>query len=474
MTPLLFSALRRGILLAFLVLIGRTFLVEGFLTPVIIGGASMMPTFRGPHRVISCAQCAHRFHCAVTGPRRIAHATCPECDFAGNEWRASPPARGERILIDRTAFLFRPPRRWETVAYIPQKEGRKQVIKRILGLPGETVRFHHGDLLIDGQIARKPLEIQREIIFPVEGGGWDALENGLSAKSALVFPPPGVENLHWWGFRCRRTIPTSPPFWETSPAAYAGGKPSGRDASAKETNSDESPPVILESGVTNRRSSNQMWPSRPRQIHPVRDLMLRFDLPHQREAPVWVLATDGEDVFALHFGEHGNTVKLATKDFSEVKKLPEASSGVFKVEMSLVDRRFLVAIDGRAVWKRDLPLLKEEAVVPMPLAVATTKKDFPVEQMEVFRDCYYGPGVESEGPQPEKKCWKLGKNRYFLVGDNPSISRDSRHEIPTPGERASRLVGKPVPFSRFISSGRPSRLPKNGKKSKTKKDCTVR
>jgi signal peptidase I len=77
---------------------------------------------------------------------------------------------GDRILVDKLAYDLRVPftlrriARWsdpdrgDIVTFLSPQDGRL-FVKRVIGLPGETVRLHHNLLVIDGEPARyEPLE----------------------------------------------------------------------------------------------------------------------------------------------------------------------------------------------------------------------------------------------------------------------------------------------------------------------------
>jgi signal peptidase I len=67
---------------------------------------------------------------------------------------------GERIVVDRTAYWFRPPVRWDMVAIRCPHDRLSFCVKRIAGLPGERLRIHDGRVLIDGVPAREAPEIR--------------------------------------------------------------------------------------------------------------------------------------------------------------------------------------------------------------------------------------------------------------------------------------------------------------------------
>ncbi|MEZ4661443.1 MAG: signal peptidase I [Caldilineaceae bacterium] len=57
----------------------------------------------------------------------------------------------QRLIIDKISYRFRTPQRNDIVVInMPIME--EMLVKRVVGLPGETVEIHHGIVLIDGQV----------------------------------------------------------------------------------------------------------------------------------------------------------------------------------------------------------------------------------------------------------------------------------------------------------------------------------
>ncbi|MBN2490970.1 MAG: RdgB/HAM1 family non-canonical purine NTP pyrophosphatase [Planctomycetes bacterium] len=77
------------------------------------------------------------------------------------------PELGDRILVDKLVYRLRPPRRWEVIVFRYPLNETTNYIKRLVGLPGETVRIVDGDIWVNGEIARKPLELQDAIWIPL-------------------------------------------------------------------------------------------------------------------------------------------------------------------------------------------------------------------------------------------------------------------------------------------------------------------
>ena len=61
---------------------------------------------------------------------------------------------GDSVLIDKLCYRFRSPRRGELVSFFDD-DGR-HIIKRVVGLPGETVSIADGQALIDGRPLTEP------------------------------------------------------------------------------------------------------------------------------------------------------------------------------------------------------------------------------------------------------------------------------------------------------------------------------
>ncbi len=60
---------------------------------------------------------------------------------------------GNTMLIDSLSYIFDSPKRGDIIAfYTGEKEKSAIQIKRVIGLPGETVQIQNGQILIDGGI----------------------------------------------------------------------------------------------------------------------------------------------------------------------------------------------------------------------------------------------------------------------------------------------------------------------------------
>jgi signal peptidase I len=131
----------------------RFVLWQGLLGPIRVVSGSMAETLLGEHYRLVCADCGRVFHCGRESPPPAMQAVCPNCGYSQNAAAAELLQAGQRVLIDQ----FVPaagPRRWEMVAFTSPDGASELTVKRVVGLPGETLEIRGGDIYIDGRIAR--------------------------------------------------------------------------------------------------------------------------------------------------------------------------------------------------------------------------------------------------------------------------------------------------------------------------------
>ncbi len=58
---------------------------------------------------------------------------------------------GDQLIVDKISYRFRDPKRYEIVVFPYKYEANTYYIKRIIGLPGETIQIANGCVYINGQ-----------------------------------------------------------------------------------------------------------------------------------------------------------------------------------------------------------------------------------------------------------------------------------------------------------------------------------
>lgn len=87
---------------------------------------------------------------------------------------------GDHLIVDKISYRFKEPKRYDIIVFPYQYEKDVYYIKRIIGLPGETVQVSEGKVLINGQelgenygnegmldsgIAREPITLGKDEYF---------------------------------------------------------------------------------------------------------------------------------------------------------------------------------------------------------------------------------------------------------------------------------------------------------------------
>jgi signal peptidase I len=152
-----------------LALLFRAFLAEAFVIPT----GSMAPTLMGAHKDIDCQQCGTSFQFGASrersGPvtdRVVVAGICPNCHFVNPLDLASKPNdgtfNGDRILVSKYTYTLSEPDRWDVIVFKYPGNPKQNYIKRLVGLPNETLTIRHGDVYVRptgsnqrDQIARK-------------------------------------------------------------------------------------------------------------------------------------------------------------------------------------------------------------------------------------------------------------------------------------------------------------------------------
>src|SRR5262249_3271748 len=127
----------------------EAWLVRGIGVPVVVSSGSMAPALRGPHRSWTCASCGHPFNCDLESLPLGPTAVCPNCG-ADNPAEEGADHAGDRVLVDQTAYWWRQPGRWEMVVFRAPDETNELCVKRVVGVPGETIEIRGGEVFADG------------------------------------------------------------------------------------------------------------------------------------------------------------------------------------------------------------------------------------------------------------------------------------------------------------------------------------
>jgi len=416
------------------ILVFRTFAAEAYVVPT----GSMAPTLLGNHKELVCPNCSFRFTMGLDESGRSGRPICPNCGQNDLDERGAVDRGGDRVLVQKFLFDVRRPKRWEVSVFHFPGEPTQAYVKRVVGLPGESIRIKDGDVYVDGVLARKTLREQRAMrqlvydhSFPPRDGsryprwlfrrgrGGERLASGWKSEGTrfvheAVYPPidrwDWVEYHHWNPDRARYGA-----IHDFN--AYNGAEVRGEN-------------VVIDIMVEARVATGP----------DARSVALRIDSGSDRfliEIPV------GEDAKPV-VTRNRKTLQLVNAGGGLT---PSAEGGGALVEASVMDRRLIVAVDGKPLF--DSIDYDDPAVGPgptdSPIAFGAKGGAVSVGDVRIYRDVYYTSNIAFTPHRPfgVDSPYLLGRDEYFVLGDNSPVSNDSRFWEGSPVVPGELFLGKP-------------------------------
>ena len=486
------EAIVGAILLAILI---RGFEAEAFVIPT----GSMAPTLMGRHKEIACPQCGFVYAVnaseEVEGVRsgspvalRVASGTCGNCRFQA-DLSQEPSFKGDRILVDKAVYdlPFLPgtgePSRWDVVVFRFPEEPEVNYIKRLVGLPGESVRVWYGDAYLKSpsgkafEIARKPLKHQAAMQLMVyddhlrplalkDQQAWKRwVPSKLGAWSEDVTNPGRFQTAaspaEWAELHYEHKVP-DPGQWlaiqSNDPLPRAPRATLITDFSAYNTNLSAAN-ADLSGDVGYEQESAWFQP------HWVGDLTISSRLDVEKaEGKVRFDLIEGGVVNRAEFDLAGGKVIVARQG----RTLAEAPAtvknrGQYDIQFANVDNRLTLWVNGQTIFGEGLPYEDDPENHPLPtlddlqpVRIAAKGAKVAVSDLVLSRDIYYTvkPGtsdygntwdagvprkpvelfnfladpakVAALGPLEQGEVYVIGEDRFMMFGDNSPRSRDGR------------------------------------------------
>lgn len=107
---------------------------------------------------------------------------------------------GDNLIVDKISYRFRDPERFDIIIFPYQYEEDTYYIKRIIGLPGETVQIVDGKIYINGEVLEENYgkEVMKEAgraSTPIVLGGDEYFVLGDNRNKSLDSRDPSVGNV---------------------------------------------------------------------------------------------------------------------------------------------------------------------------------------------------------------------------------------------------------------------------------------
>ncbi|MFO0945820.1 MAG: S26 family signal peptidase [Planctomycetota bacterium] len=325
-------------------------------------------------------------------------------------------------------MIFDPPARWETVVFRNPNDGMQAYVKRVVGLPGEKVRIFQGDIYINGRIARKSYEQFLELCLPVYHQC--RLPTGTRNSDRWVPLTGGSE---WTSVDDHLEI-NAVGKMAVDEIVYRHHDPDGFETSVRDD--------------YGYNASRSVW-----HHDVVGDLLLRFLVTYKAGNGFLRVSvrTPSSHSFVIDADPNDGSVRL----FSNERLVREGKISRWQrldqpVSVGFFDQRLSVRFGDEAPFAdfdiEDDLSSREEATSPtsQPFAVGVSDLGVEIHDLRIDRDIFYGSQVlESYNPAGVRKPFALGKDEYFVLGDNSPISNDSRI-WENPAVRRSLFIGKPI------------------------------
>jgi signal peptidase I len=314
------------------------------------------------------------------------------------------PSHGDKILVNKLYYHLFAPERWQVAVFMREGDSRS-LIKRITGLPEETLDIRNGDLYIDDAIVRKPPDIQEELLVPVFRDGRDLLGDLQDD------PRVGLDAFDTLGE------------WTEEDGRYVA-----------------TPDDDGHAHLSFRREISDEYPGGAQRADGVLvgDLVLSFTVtPTGDTGTVGAELREHEDCFDVRIsvGDSGRAVLLVNKEEVAVAERVFLQAGKeTRLRFRNIDDRLALEVDGKVVLSHDVAEPSDGDTQPAPAVIlGVTNGGAAFEEIEIHRDLHY----RSEGSLPVR----IPKGHYFMLGDNSGNSADSRSGWTVPEDR---LIGRPL------------------------------
>lgn len=110
----------------------------------------------------------------------------------------------DRLLANKIIYKIRQPQRWEVIIFKYPEDPKKYFVKRLVGLPGESLIIKDGHVCINGKTIEPPPAIPTPLYYYSEGEGSYGIDREVripaNAYYALGDNSINSKDSRYWGF----------------------------------------------------------------------------------------------------------------------------------------------------------------------------------------------------------------------------------------------------------------------------------
>jgi signal peptidase I len=422
-----FEWLITAFVLAFLF---RAFVMEAFRIPT----GSMADTLKGAHFRLRCRQCGYSYdygfvqnryglprdYVPIRQARPVPPPRCPSCGYIPRDGGVFV-ANGDRILVLKCIYQFFEPRQWDVVVFKNPPDPAINYIKRLVGRPGETVEIIDGDVYINGLISTKPPKVQDELWMVVYDNDYQPVRPEEPRFNRQHWQPP-FRNLGQSAWSIDDVDPSrfvldSPPdridsmFYDTS---------QGNDFRATYAYDEETDYIL------------QPYCS---------DLMVRLYARFtKQEGQIGASLSKYETVYRAWVDMAGEMVLArvigGTQEILESKSITPETDKPVLFKFANVDHRLMLEFGSESIqWDmgREPNAAGPRMVDIQPQVQIFGAGNIELSHAAIYRDIHYSSArryhngtIQKAHRASEDNPLKLGKDEFFVLGDNSPNSEDGR------------------------------------------------
>ena len=425
-----------GLLLLFCV---SQFAFPGSIVPVRVIGASMAERFHGPHYRVCCQACQFCFAVDATVAEIPRFVGCPNC---GSQQPHNPDELvfpGDRLFINRMSYTFRDPERWETILFRSADPPLDQCLKRVVGLPEETVAVAHGDVWIDGKRLKKDWSTVDALAITVHDARFAS-----NQPLARVRWRPSHQATPW------NKIPHTVCSFRCTPKSETAHQSAPIEWIVYDHVDFHRGRVQATHQVTDNYAYNQTL---SRKLYNTDDLIVGAKAQWFGVGRLFFQL--GSLCLELDCGQGSGKLWDGGLELAEFPWPAEQRVSPVWMEVASVDQQFFFVINKKVVFSCDLeekriaaarhpqgdPLGESEPRSGSILAIGSQSLDVVIEDLLVRRDIYYTPEVHGVANRRTDE-YRLAADEFFVLGDNSPVSLDSRQDTVEAIVRRKDLLGR--------------------------------
>jgi signal peptidase I len=484
-----------------LVLLLKSFVAEAFVIPT----GSMAETLYGYQKIVTCPKCHEVFpvncSCEVDPQQApntdVVGCTCPNCRYEINferEGMKPPWHTGDRVLVAKSVYDLKllpgdKPKRRDVVVFKYPREPQRaftpmNYIKRLIGLPGETVAIYYGKIYVYDGLQYDDSNVDPLNLWELRYTHQDdsqALDLFHKGKFRMVRKSPSemlavrrkvYDNDH----QAIDLIGKVPPRWAANGTSWQPDKPDEPKRFEHSAQDDKEVAwlryhhLIPDAGpdrttyhpelITDFMGYNTWRPARgPHGTPPqnwVGDLLLEADVDvQQAQGELIFELSKGVDQFRARWDLATGRCALSRVSNDQEALLEEAETGLkkaghYRLRLANIDERLTVWVDSSLPFGEGVvyePPLRRGPTVEndlQPAGIGVKGAGVTVSHLKLWRDTYYtvhidtqqadAPNVRFDNPEDWKNALSdlpvstmyVQPGHYLCLGDNSPESSDGR------------------------------------------------